>query len=260
MFSLTFKEPQEQVAVVIPYYRKDLNRYEQISLRRCLEVLGRHPLFLISPEGLWAAGDDLTPYRQTICFHPQYFENISGYNRLLFSPLFYRRFTNFEYILIYQLDSFVFSDQLSYWCGQSHDYVGAPWLGLNRREEIRGLLPFWERKSPIRKILKQKISNVGNGGFSLRRVRTFLILSMLLSRKTKFWPLNEDTFWSFAVPCYFPFFRKPSEEMALRFSFELEPRVAYQLNHDELPFGCHAWWKYDFDFWKARITNLGYEL
>jgi hypothetical protein len=248
MIELAVKKPPEQAAVVIPIYKKELSLYEKISLKRCHEVLGRYPLFLVSPEGLWEGGDDLSPYQNVNYFHPENFKNIPAYNRLMFSPTFYRKFRDFKYILIYQLDSFVFSDQLSYWCGLSYDYVGAPWIGLNRREEIRGLLPFWERKGFIRRI------------FSLRRVRTFMLLSTLLSRWIKKWPLNEDTFWSFAAPCYFPFFRKPPSEMAIQFSFELEPRLAYQLNHDELPFGCHAWWKYDFDFWKEKIMMLGYEL
>jgi hypothetical protein len=260
MFGLAHNKPQEQAAVVIPVYRKDLSLYEQISMKRCHEVLGKHPLFFISPEGLRIDGDDWSSYGSILYFHPEYFGNTSAYNRLMFSPAFYRRFADFEYILIYQLDSFVFKDQLSYWCGLSYDYIGAPWIGLNRREEIRGLLPFWERRGFIRRILGQKISNVGNGGFSLRRVRTFLLLSALLRRKMRVWPLNEDTFWSFAAPCYFPFFRKPTTEIAIQFSFELDPRKAYELNHCELPFGCHAWWRYDFEFWRGEIEPLGYKL
>lgn len=260
LLTCSFGKPRYEVATLIPVYKGELTLYEKISLDRCLRVLGNHPIFIIAPEGFLVDKIGLSNHCVTLYFPSRYFRNTHSYNQLMFSPAFYRRFTDFEYILIYQLDSFVFTDELIYWCGQPYDYVGAPWLGLNRREEIRGLLPFWERRGFIRRILGQKISNVGNGGFSLRRVRTFLLLSALMRRKMEVWPLNEDTFWSFAAPCYFPFFRKPSVEVALQFSFELEPRLAYQLNHDELPFGCHAWWKYDFDFWKEKIKNLGYEL
>ncbi len=38
---------------------------------------------------------------------------------------FYKQFLNYEYILIYQLDAFVFKDELNY-CSQGIDYVGAP--------------------------------------------------------------------------------------------------------------------------------------
>lgn len=139
MFGVANNKPQEQAAVVIPVYRKDLSLYEQISMKRCHEVLGKHPLFFISPEGLRIDRDDWSSYGRILYFHPEYFGNTSAYNRLMFSPAFYRRFADFEYILIYQLDSFVFKDQLSYWCGLSYDYIGAPWIGLNRRGRDSGI-------------------------------------------------------------------------------------------------------------------------
>ena len=167
---------------------------------------------------------------------------------------------DYRYILIYQLDSFVFSDRLSYWCNFSYDYVGAPWLGVNWHDEVRSLLPFWERKGVFRKMLNVKISNVGNGGFSLRKVRPFWVLSLLLQSKIKSWPCNEDIFWSYAAPSYFPFFKKPDASVALNFAFELDPGRAFELNNYELPFGCHGWWKYGVEFWKEKMGNLGYNL
>jgi len=246
--------------VVIPVHKKELTPYERISLLQCLEVLQAYPIYIFSPPDLWTDECGLPKHVERIHFPEEYFRNVASYNRLMFSPTFYARFAHFEYILVYQLDAFVFSDQLSYWCGLSYDFIGAPWLGLNRREQVRGLLPIWERKGLLRTVWNKEISNVGNGGFSLRRVRTFLVLSTLLKRQAKAWSLNEDTFWSFISPCYYPFFRKPAADVALRFSFELEPRAAYELNQQRLPFGCHAWWRYDFDFWRHRIGALGHSL
>jgi hypothetical protein len=38
-------------------------------------------------------------------------------------------------------------------------------------------------------------------------------------------------------------------EVALRFAFEANPRICYEMNNYEIPFGCHAWEKYDKEFW-----------
>ena len=246
--------------MIIPVYKQQLSPHEEISFQRCVDILGGYPIFIVAPEGLSFPHSKFFAEHPITRFPKKYFEGLSGYNRLMFSAEFYRRFLVFQYILIYQLDSFVFSDQLSHWCGFSFDYVGAPWLGIDRREEVRGLLPLWERKTLLRKLFRRDISNVGNGGFSLRRVWTFFLFSMILSRKASIWPRNEDTFWSFVLPGYYPLFRKPSAELALRFAFELNPRRAFELTGKELPFGCHAWGRYDFDFWKEKIEELGYEL
>ena len=78
----------------------------------------------------------------------------------MLSSEFYRRFSKFEYILIYQLDAFVFKDQLNYWCKKGYDYIGAPWFE-----------GFHLTKTGV------NIIGVGNGGFSLRRVKTHIDLT-----------------------------------------------------------------------------------
>ena len=40
---------------------------------------------------------------------------------------------------------------------------------------------------------------------------------------------------------------------AIKFSFEINPKLLLEMNNNILPFGCHAWWKYDLDFWKNHI-------
>jgi len=44
----------------------------------------------------------------------------------MMSPAFYDAFKAFDYILIYQLDAFVFRDELEYFCSLGYDYIGAP--------------------------------------------------------------------------------------------------------------------------------------
>lgn len=45
----------------------------------------------------------------------------------------------------------------------------------------------------------------------------------------------------------------PSPIEASAFAFERSPRYLYELNNNTLPFGCHAWEKYDMDFWLKFI-------
>ena len=84
-------------------------------------------------------------------------------------------------------------------------------------------------------------------------------------RNNTHWLLNnyrgyEDQFWGISVPKKFAWFRVPSFEEAAAFAFEMQPRRLFDLNHEVLPFGCHAWWKYDLDFWKPHIEKFGYKL
>src|SRR4051812_10478320 len=124
--------PRQQVAIVIPIYKPTLSQNEQISLDRCLNVLGRHPVVVIAPEGLALDGIDFQGKPVTVRrFAPEYFAGIAGYNRLMMSAGFYREFLDYRYILIYQLDAFVFSDSLLEWCALDYDYIGAPWVGVN---------------------------------------------------------------------------------------------------------------------------------
>ena len=46
---------------------------------------------------------------------------------MLLTADFYRRFTDYEYILIHQLDVFLFEDKLLEFCDMGYDYIGAPY-------------------------------------------------------------------------------------------------------------------------------------
>ena len=42
---------------------------------------------------------------------------------------------------------------------------------------------------------------------------------------------------------------------ALEFSFELAPRYCFMMNGRRLPFGCHAWFRYDREFWEPFLLG-----
>ena len=81
-----------------------------------------------------------------------------------------------------------------------------------------------------------------------------------MKKRAKEWQTNEDIFWSQSVPSLIPNFRIPDVPTALKFAFEFELRTSYEMNQKELPFGCHAWERYDIDFWRPFIRHYGYDI
>lgn len=49
------------------------------------------------------------------------------------------------------------------------------------------------------------------------------------------------------------------KETALRFSIEEPAEDLFALNQKQLPFGCHAWIKWSFYFWRPFIEKEGYQ-
>lgn len=258
----------KSAAVVIPAYKEWLNPTEAVSLAQGLEIFRDHDIHFVLPDGL------RPQYTQTRdgfffdFFEPGFFASTRGYNRLMVCPDFYRHFANYEYMLIYQLDSYAFRDELEYWCGKGFDYIGAPWF-------VDGHLA----------------RHSGNGGFSLRRTEAFL--SLLTARKRRFksfgelsrgapslWKkiaksprtllqylstsntimgfadnpsFNEDYFYSAYGKNVQNGFRVADPIQSIPFAFEAEPETLFRSNGNKLPFGCHAFEKHSPDFWKQYI-------
>ena len=267
-----------KVSIVIPIYREPTPD-ELISLHQCCKMLSHYPMIIVAPEGLSLATYESLWRSYGLIFSIAYFDNlffqnIAGYNRLMLSEEFYLRFELYDYILIYQPDAYVFEDQLDRWCQKGYDYIGAPLVGKHTDDLFSPSLPL----------------RVGNGGFSLRRVQAYLdyfngkkhvftpkqlinkigvwqkpytriliwLLMLLGWRNTPKsvatqWQYNEDDFWSGVLDDTRYAMSKPLPEEALLFAFERFPKEMYAITN-QLPFGCHAWLKYQYeDFWKDHI-------
>jgi hypothetical protein len=252
---------ETRVKVVIPVYKPCLSSLEYRSLRQACGVLGGYPLVLVKPASL-----DVSyllreyPAFEVMSFSDEYFRSISSYNRLMLSSEFYASFAEVCYILIYQLDAYVFRDELSYWCDCGYDYIGAPWLerpvySWYMLPNAVRLLPEFMRGVGWRD-KRMLYDKVGNGGLSLRRVSVHLESIALygdrisfIVRQRRYHLYNEDVFWS-----TLPAFRYPSVSEALRFSFDKYPRYCYELTNHRLPFGCHGWYSRKMKrFWKPII-------
>jgi Protein of unknown function (DUF5672) len=269
----------KKVGVVVPLYRFPLHKDEEISLWHLKKHLGRFDRFLIGPRQLPVGFSD---FRLRL-FPSEFFQSVHGYSRLLLSRNFYHAFREYEFILIYQLDCLVFSGNLDYWCCQDWDYVGAPWFPGFAEENSKG---FWKvgngglslrKVSSAIRVLESKVlaEDPVTRGQQIRwfRSQPFLrrmacwLATRLHARGYKnnvrsfvqsccLDPgFHEDLFWAFEAKRFMPGFRIPSPEEAVAFSFEKAPRYCYQVNNRKLPFGCHAWSKYDRAFWQEHILD-----
>lgn len=228
-----------EAAVVIPYYHSQLTELEKLSYKNCLDVLKKHPIILVVPEKISKEVYSSTDGVMYEVVPDWWMESISSYNQMMVSNEFYSRFIKYKYILIFQFDAFVFGDLLEEFCNYDYDYIGAPWLtGMK-----------------YLRTLEKGIWYVGNGGFSLRNVSAFL--NILEKEPVHNIDANEDAFWASWDSEYF---RVAPVEIALKFAFEKDVRQCFLLNNYELPFGCHAWEKYDFEFWKPIFEKMGYYL
>ena len=255
--------------VIIPVYKELMSNYEEISFRQCLKILNKYPISIICPHSLNVeyyvhVSKDYNITLNVNYFDSAYFCNIDGYNRLMLSKFFYKTFLRYEYMLIYQLDAYVFKDELNYWCKQGWDYIGAPWFeNFGSYETGKNLM------------------TVGNGGFSLRKtralynmlnykfplknikylynkmnsfsVRTFFIFILktfgyrntakyIVDRYIKM-RANEDFFFSTEYVGSKIKLNIPTVDVALKFSFDRSPNYLYTLNNNTLPFGCHGWFR-----------------
>jgi hypothetical protein len=247
------------VCVAIPIYKVTPNKIESESFKQVLKILKNYTIKIFTYENLNLKhyidiAKELKKEIEVEYFNKSYFNDVNGYNRLMLSKLFYQRFSTYKFILIYQLDAWIFSDQLEYWCKNNLDYVAAPHINEVNTNTV--FLRFYKKKLfPLLNIIgfNLNIKRIENGGFSLRKTKSFIRLLTFFNKKSNKWNLNEDTFFFYHFNLLFFIFKLPTEKQALNFSFELSPEIAYKLNNEKLPFGCHAFQRYNSNFWKKFI-------
>lgn len=262
-----------KAVIVIPVYKPQPNADERASLLQCLHVLGKHDICMVCPTSLDTSAYEQEFHKAGVPFHAErfddgFFRSQRDYNRLMLTKDFYLRFQAWEYMLIYQLDAYVFSDQLEEWCRKGYDYVGAPFLKLNREVD------------PM---------NSGNGGFSLRRIQKFIDVfsvkgKVLTARGLwRFYryrgplhrlPLtlrgifgyrnhlkdfmnwqtaNEDLFYAMLDDSVLKW-RIAHTPEAMYFSYEGRPSWLYART-GRLPFGCHAFRQNEFDTFYSQYIH-----
>ena len=233
-------------AVVIPAYKEDLNEFEKISLMQAQKIFsGKYPIIFFAPEGKRFSYFNIA--NQVIYFPQQFFKSLQTYNILMKTAEFYKAFLKYEYILIYQLDAFVFSDKLEYFCNLGYDNIGAAWLYFYSKKINSPNGTFRPR--------------AGNGGFCLRNVKScYNLLKNHSDWAEKMQQLPEDIFWAYCGIIVGSNFRTAPVNVAYKFSAEHYPERCIKKNGGELPFGCHGWHKLSTDFYIKTFANYGYDL
>lgn len=236
-----------KVVIVVPVYKETLSVLEQVSLCQLQRVLGAYSKAFVAPEGLNINYDGLEKGFITECFPKDYFTSVSGYSHLCLTKEFYERFSDYDYMLIYQLDAFVFNDRLMEFVNKGYDYIGAP---------VYRYQPHWHALG----------TNVGNGGFSLRKISSCIKMLELAKSWLPDNPFSdvmrdwEDLFWGYCGTAKNLNFKIPRQAEALEFAVQDNIAHAYERFDKLKPFGCHGVDKSDCQFFLKIIKSYGYNL
>lgn len=205
-----------------------------------LRLLKVENVTLICPEGLDIGFYlNLWPDLKVQRFAPEHFVSVKSYNNLVISSDFYHPFArHYEYLLIYQLDAFLLTNQIEAFCELGYDYYGAPWhTGFPQ-------YGFFLNRWPIR--LNTKRFYVGNGGLSLRKISSTMDLLMRKKEHISKTFFMEDAFFGYWGSID-PRFHACPPAIAARFSLEANPEHWQKLT-GTLPMGFHGFevWAQDF--------------
>jgi hypothetical protein len=239
--------------------------------------LGRYDKYLVSPKSLNVTFPDFGIEK----FPDKFFGSAEGHAKLQLCEKFYKRFEGYRYILMYHLDALVFSDQLMQWCATDLDYIGAPWIPCDDTPYVNyprvGNSGFTLMKiESFLKVFNSKQymedpRQYWNRVYASKPwlVRTAALPKKYLKRLRYFngarWEMKQwtsrtersasDYFWSDEAIRYYDRFRIPPVEVGLRFAFEVAPKLCFRMNDYQLPFGCHAWTRYDREFWEPYLLK-----
>lgn len=257
---------KKKVVIIIPTHRPNITEGDKVSLAHHKKFLSKYDTFFVIPKNISSKAFISAGYKVKKV-DKNFFGTLRRANEALLNKKFYENFKNYDFMLIYQLDALVFSNELKKWVNSGYDFIAAPWF------------------MPIVGYLTHKKgypSSGANGGFSLRNIKKFLkildlldknakrsskdaktrklwfLKALLTGKSHKIWlnapadnyPFNEDGFWSLEAPKYDSSFKVASFKESLKFSFERFPRKCFKINNNKLPFGCHAWERYDKRFWE----------
>ena len=160
---------RELAAIIIPWLGVNAHPIQRALIRHTRKKLPEFSFVFIGPDNLderllKEEFPECTVYK----FDTSFFEDGKGYASLTLREDFYELFGWSEFILLFEPNSFIISNQLYYWCKQGYDYISGDRLSLrnvdtflsqtkkNKREihhflssnpTIMGDRMFWDKKS-----------------------------------------------------------------------------------------------------------------
>jgi len=215
----------KDVCIVIPVYKTKPSLNELRSIEQCKKVMKGRDIAYVAPEGFDSSA---YPTARVVTFNKGFFKSLWNYSELCATKSLYLAFADYDYIMIYQPDCWVFKDELDEFMLLGYDYIGAPWFGCKNVADGSRI----------------KDGTVGNGGLSLRKVSTFIALA----KSAECRPHPEDVYWCI---------HRAKElniapvQVAASFSIEHRPKTVISLFKGWLPMGCHKPWQLGYyEFWR----------
>ena len=182
-------------------------------------------------------------YKNVLCYKDNelLFESVNAYNNMLsLNQNFYGNFVNYyNYMLTYQLDGYIFDNQLEYFLNKKYDYIGGYYLPV-----YANLIKYNEYEN-----INTEHHLIMNSGVSLKKL-SFCIESIQQNYKNFIKGIefnnihayiNDDDFFSM-------FYTTEVNTLdSIRFSLNYSgAETHYAINNFQYPFCCHAFHKSRF--------------
>ena len=273
------KEIHKKVAIVIPTHKSQPDNNEEISLRCLDNKLGDFNKYIICPENI--EPKILLKNSKIIKFDKNHFETWPNYNSLLKTNTFWDKFKNYDFILIYQTDCLVFKSNIEEWLKLDYSFIGPPQINLKKEKlgfvgnggfslrKVSDHLEALNNKeiyfmNTKKQTLKYLLGIKRLKYFIFTIFKTFIIYNKKKRIKhgytfresfikNSIYP--EDIFWCMFGPNLSRNYKVCPPEKAINFGFESAPQLAFKLNNNQKPFGCHNWTHYDKLFFQKLLND-----
>ena len=164
----SYADKSGSCCVAMITHKQSLSGEEERSFKRCIDICSpNRDVYVVIPDNVSQDYYRNLPDALKIkTVGHEWLSSYRNYNLFLCSDALYSMFTDYDYVLIYQTDCWIYEDRLDEFVALGYDYYGAPWPHMK--------------------------DGVGNGGFSLRRV------SKMREMVAKYPPvsdLNEDVWF-----------------------------------------------------------------
>lgn len=168
--SVTHYEPT--CCIVVITHKEALDGNDEKSFIKALDTFKNRDIVLIIPDNI--STDYYDEIKKKYNFNytkvdKTWLDSNKSYNKMCCTKEFYKLFKDYDYILLYQTDCWVFEDKLDELMELGYDYYGAPWP---HHHDI-----------------------IGNGGFSLRKVNKMLELTSKYEYNPKDSLLGNEDAW-----------------------------------------------------------------
>lgn len=241
--------------IVIPVYTVDLTPVDNAGLTRLAKVVGdkNYPTIFVCPEEL-----DLSNYKkiypnfEVFEFDKKWFKGLYEYSQLCMQYEFYNRFSDYEYMFMYQLDSYIWEDRIEEVCKMGYDYIGGP---------IFSGLSTWDL---VDKKTGKYTPKIGNGGCGWRKIETFKDICDPNGEFRQTYNITdeylskiyiEDKYFCNDIEKMYDL-KKPSLEKTLTIVWDMSiPEIWESLGDKKFfPMCAHGIYRY-YPFWKDKIEE-----